>query len=210
MLVRVGPIEIDQWNRRVVGVIRTDKPRTRWRRRWYRRSGSTPCFVVSIRFSTTAVGMLLPCSAMSRVRGIAPRLGHEPVALHHSVVERGVGVGVALVQPVEGEERRRAVRLVPVGRQDGAVLAVGQGDRRAVRQPDGWELRVRGGKRRVSVVRSVSSKRLASDSRRSPLSSSTCSCWRYSSSRKPLTASAGTLRHPIPHPSRAEPSGAPG
>jgi len=69
-------------------------------------------------------------------RAIAARLRMEPVALQHAVVERRVGVDVGREQLMVGVEHGRAIGLVPVGRQDGAVLPVGQRDVGTGRQPD--------------------------------------------------------------------------
>ena len=72
----------------------------------------------AIRFSTTAVGMLLPCSAASSVARIAARPRVNQVALQDAVVERRVGVDVAVVDLVELVKRRRPVGLVAVGRRE--------------------------------------------------------------------------------------------
>ncbi len=96
--------------------------------------------------------MLLPCSAASSVRLVAARLRVEPVALQDAVVERRVGVDVRGEHLVVGVERGGAVGLVAVGRENGAVLAVGQRHLRPGRQLDGRVLDVGGRERRVGVV----------------------------------------------------------
>ena len=80
-----------------------------------------------------------------------PRL--EPVPLADRVVERGIGVQRRFVGLVQRRERLLAVRLLVARRENGAVLAVGDGDLFPVRQRDLGELRVRGRERPVGVVR---------------------------------------------------------
>ena len=87
-------------------------------------------------------------------RGPVPaRLRVEPVTLQDSAVERRVGVDVRLEELVVFAKRGGAIALAAVGREDGAVLPVGQRDLRPRRQLDRRVLDVGRGKRGVRVVR---------------------------------------------------------
>ncbi len=85
-------------------------------------------------------------------RPVAARLRVEPVALQDAVVERRVGVDVAFELLVVLDERRGAIALVAVGRQDGAVLSVGERDLGAVRQAQRRMPDVGGRERGIGVV----------------------------------------------------------
>ena len=97
--------------------------------------------------------MLLPWSARVERRAIAASLRVEPVALQHAVVQRRIRVDAGFEQLVVLDERRRAIVLVAIGRQDRPVLSVGQRHLGPARQAERRVLDVRGRERRVGVVR---------------------------------------------------------
>ena len=76
----------------------------------------------------------------------------EPVALADAVVERGVRVQAGPVGFVQRDERFLAIRLLAARGEDRAILAVGDGHRLAVRQPDRRKRRVGRRERPVRVV----------------------------------------------------------
>ena len=88
-------------------------------------------------------------------RAVPSCLRDEPVALQHTVVERGVGIGGTLVQLMKLVERRSAVWLASIGRQNGAVLSVRQRRVGSARQADLGKLRVCRRQRGVGVVGST-------------------------------------------------------
>ena len=97
--------------------------------------------------------MALPNSAASSVVVVAARARLEPVALHHAVVDRRVGVqarGVGVVERFVGEP---AIGLRSAGRQQLAILAVADLRGFAGRQRDGREARIRGRQRGVGILR---------------------------------------------------------
>ena len=86
-------------------------------------------------------------------RRVAARLGVEKIPLEHGVVQRGIGIDVRLEDLVILVERRRAVALLAIGREDCAVLAVCERRVGAARQRDGRVPDVSRRERRVRVVR---------------------------------------------------------
>ena len=146
------PIEVDQRNRRVVGVVRVEAEHAL----------AQPVVAAQrLGAGLRRLDQVLDdrgrdvVAVQRRVerRRVAARLRVEPVALQHAVVERRVRVDVGRVQLVERRERRGAIGLVAVGRQNRAVLAVGQRDLGAGRQRDRRVLDVGRRQRRVGVVR---------------------------------------------------------
>src|SRR5262245_1334887 len=61
-------------------------------------------------------------------RLVAARAGVKPVALADAVIERRVGVERLVVRAVVREKRLTAIGLIPVGREDRAVMTVGNRD----------------------------------------------------------------------------------
>ncbi len=97
---------------------------------------------------------------------VAARSRVEPVALAHAVVQRRVGVERLRVRAVVRQERRAAIRLVPVGGQHGAVLAVRHRHLLAGAERD---LRKLGVGRRQRLVRLVRRARQPARQRHQPL-----------------------------------------
>ena len=83
----------------------------------------------------------------------AARPTDEPVAMQHAVVQCRVGVLMCRERPVNGFEGGAAIGLHPAGRENGAILAVGDDDLLSGRQRDRRPLDVGRRQRLVRFVR---------------------------------------------------------
>ena len=127
VVVGILPVEVDEGNRRVVRMVAVEAERALAQAVIAaQRLGSRFGFGDQI----LDHGGRNVVAVQRRVerRAVAAGLRIEPVALQHAVVQRRIGIDRRLKGAVKRPERRRAIGLIAVGRQNGAILPVAEGD----------------------------------------------------------------------------------